>query len=546
MKKLLAILLCVVMVLSLAACGGQDDVPTPDGGDDAAVPDGSNNAAAEENSASLGSAEAETSDDGKIVSARDTLNVAISGDTGNLDKCTSNFAQVSRQFYEPLFSVGPDGETIWVLATGIDEVSDTEWIVHLREGVTFSNGSAFDANDVLFSFKMAQASSGSKMTVEYLDLEKSEVIDPYTLKLCLTTYSITQMGSLTEALIRDAETFDETTAVTNPIGTGPYVVEEYVMNSHLHLKANENYWGGKAYIENLNYVIITEDAQIVNGLQTGTIDVCMVPGQDVEYVKSLPDFAVAQYSSKYCPTLKFNHSSNSVFNSLDARLAVCYATDRQAMIDLAYFGYADLLHYPVTQQSYDFTPDLADLHDVYATGYNLEKAKEYAEKAGLVGKEITIITNGASQFVTEAEILQANLKDIGVTAKIDNYDAASFFTVSGDPTNYDIILFAVSSPQCLAAGLMYQMVLWSPTAFDEWENYEAFTALGAQAMGTSDETVRAGILKEMSQMFVDGIPWYGICDQMTSVAANKALVGEAWSTGAMLFYAHFNEWYWTE
>jgi peptide/nickel transport system substrate-binding protein len=538
-KMSLALLLCCAMLFALAACGQSSG--TAGGG---ASGDGAAGNGATTGPSGSGGENPPDGSEGAAVSAKDTLTVTISGDSGTLvpASISGGFVGVVRQYMEVLVDFKSDGTPVWLLATDIEEVSTSQWIIHCREGVTFSNGNKFDANDVWFTLEYYLSEPMRAFFVSCFDLENSKIIDDYTVDLALSSYSIQQLGSLSQVYILDAESFDEDDFVMNPVGTGPYGVTEYVINSHVYLEANENYWGEKAKIKNLHYRVLNEDAQMVNAIQAGTVDVSMIPAQDIEFVETLPNYNVERYYTVFAPTISFNLSADSAVNSLDARLAVCYAVDRQAMINIVYFGYADVLDYPVSMHCVDYEPQLGNLHPTYSTGRDLELAKEYAEKAGLVGKDVIIITNGASSYVAEAEILQANLKEIGVNAIINNYDGASYMTVMTDPTMFDINLYAVASPQGYAVGMLYEYVLWGAAAYASgWPEYDRYLELGASAVANPDMESRKDTLYEMSQMFVDIVPWYGICDQTQSIAIHENLKGvEFWNSGGIRYV----DWYW--
>ena len=519
MKKrgnfLLVLLLCCLMLVTLAACGKNNN-----------------------------SADNDENVSGTPAPERDTLTVAISGDNGTLNPygITGSFIGVVRQYMETLIDYKAGKEKVWVLATDIEEVSTSQWIIHLREGVTFSNGNKFNAEDVWFTFEYCLSDPILMRYIPTFDLENSSIIDEYTIDLRLKYYEVTQMDALSMLYILDKESFNEDDFVMNPIGTGPYVVDEYVINSHLYLKANENYWGEKPKIENLHFKIMNEDSQLVNSIQAGTVDVSRVPTQDIDFVETIPDYDVHMIYSVLCPNIQFNLSPDSVMSDLDARLAVCHATDRQAIIDVVYFGYAELTDYPVSMHCIDYEPRLGNLHPTYSVGRDLELAKQHAEKAGLVGKEVVIITDGSPSYVATAEILQANLSDIGVKAVINNYDAASYFSVSQDPTKYDISLYATASPQQLAIGMLYSYVLYSPTYnTGGWPGYERFMELGAEAIANPNAEERREALYEMTQIFVDAALWYGICDVKTANAVHADLGGvEFWSNGD----CRYVDWYW--
>ncbi len=504
-------LLCVAMVISTAACGAKTD------------PDASGSPTHSE--------------------TRDTINIAISGDNGTLLPCKvlGNFVGIVRQFSEPLIDFTADGEMVYSLATNIENDDTTEWTIHLREGAKFSNGNIFDANDLMFTVEYYMNDPTLSLQFACIDTANCEVIDENTFKLALGYYNAMLMGSLSQMYMMDAESFNEDTMVTNPIGTGPYVVEDYVVNSHVDLVANEDYWGNKATIKNLHYKILNEESQIVNALENGSVDVASVPTQDIDLVKGFEDYVTHSYSAVLAATMEFNITENSIMNDVNARRAVCHAVDREAIANLVYFGSAEVLDFPVSEHTHDYTDDLANMDDTYAIGYDLDLAKEYAETAGLVGQTITIITNGLPTYVTEAEMIQLNLEKIGVTAKIVNYDTASYWTVAYDPTMYDICLYAAASPQGYAVGLLYEYVMWAAATKSGWDKFDEYCALGAEAVGTADPEARKGMLKELTAMFEEAIPWYGLCDTMSTVAVNKDLEDvQIWNSGMM----HYSDWSW--
>jgi len=549
MKKIyryLALILCAALMLAVAACSSSDNASksSDQPGTASQAPGGSSNSPATSGSSGESSSPggSTSGSGGGLTSARDTLNVAISGDTGNLDQVFGGFAGIIYQYYEGLINYKADGTIIWLLAEDIEEIGTTSWIIHCRKGVKFSNGNDFTAQDVWFTFDRVLSNPQSAFFLNTIDLEHSRIIDDYTLEIALNSYSVQQIGSLSQIYIKDAESFDEDDAVTNPIGTGPWIVEEYVVNSHVYLKANENYWGGKPVIDKLHYRVFNEDAQVINALQSGLVDIAAVPAQEIDFVKTLPDYTVHQFSNVFAATLSFNMSEDSVMYNLDARLAMCYALDRQAIANLAYFGSATVLNYPVSQNCRDFEPRLENMHPTYSVGRDLDLAKKYAEEAGIVGKDIVVITNGAPAYVTSAEILQACMKDIGVNVIINNYDGATYMDAQRDTTKWDMTLYAVASPQALAIGMLYEYILWGGDRYTGWPEHDYYMELGARGVGTPDPEARREILYEMSQLFVDAVPWYGICDQMASMAINKNLANvEILGSGVMRFL----DWYWT-
>ncbi|MCL2125063.1 MAG: ABC transporter substrate-binding protein [Oscillospiraceae bacterium] len=553
-RNLVALLLVCLMVVSIASCNKTNDNGNTNNNTNNTTNDNSSNSNSNTDSNSSNSNDSSntntnagdnSSNAGEQVSARDTLNVATSGDSGTLlvSEMMGSFVGIAYQYMEVLVNYDMEGNFIWELATGIDEVSSSLWVIHLREGVTFSNGSKFDAKDVWFTFERYIYSPRGNWFLTCFDLDNSRIVDDYTIEIALSQYSVQQMGSLCQIFIVDAETFDEDDFAMNPVGTGPYVVTEYVMNSHVYMEARDDYWGGKPLIKNIHYRVINEDSQIVNAIEAGTLDIAAIPSQDREYVKSLPGFNVTEYYTVFVPTISFNMDMISVMSNLDARLAVCYAADRQAMINLAYFGYGTVGTYPVSEHCYDYEPRFANLHPTYSVGRDLDLAKQHAEAAGLVGKDIIVITNGSSAYIASAEVLQANLKEIGVNLIINNYDGATYMDASQDPTLFDMTMYAVASPQCLAIGQLYEYILWGSAQYGSggWAEFGDYIALGAAAVSEPDMAKRSDMLYQLSMMFMDATPWYAIGDMTAAMGINSELGGgEILGSGVM----KYNTWYW--
>ena len=447
----------------------------------------------------------------------------------------------ARQYCEPLWDYSATGEVIYVLAEMIDNWDSDVWTIHLRQGVKFSNGNDFTAQDVIFTIEYYKA----YVLGQYreFNMEKSKIIDDYTIELVLDPYGFAPQFGAATMYMYDSESFNEEDFVMNPIGTGPYEVVEYVINSHIYMKAREDYWGEKAKIENLKYFILNEDAQITNAIQASTIDVIpIIPSQDIEYAQTLPGYDVIMYSTNTAPNATFNMNPISIMTNKDARLAVCYAFDRQAVLNLVYFGYGSILHNPTANYCIDYEPRLDDLNAIYNDSPNVALAKEHAEKAGIIGKDIVVVTNGAPAFVTAAEILQSNMKDIGVNIVINNYDAASYTTVSADPTQYDILLTSSGSPSRLGSSILCNYIFWNPTRYENgWDGYDEYYALARKYMENPNSAERKEQYFEISKMFAEEMLWFAICNVNQACAVNENLGGIVfWTNQGM----RFNQWYW--
>ena len=528
MKKVLALLLAFVMVLSLAACGG---------GGEAAKPDNSGSADNPTSNTTPDSAPADTSNESS--GAKDTLNVAFSQDRGTLDPCYCigyDVLNACRNMYEGLWEWTADGQQEWILATGIDFVSDTCWHIHLREGVKFTNGNPFTAEDAMFSIDKANHRTGEPDYLPYLD--SMQVIDEYTLELNFTQYDLSYIYSMPSLMMFDAESYDEDKIALNPNGTGPYVLTNYVVNSEVNmtLKDAADYWGELPAIKNINFKLFTESSQITNAIVTGQIDVATVPLTDVEYVQDSGIFNVDIGNATYSMTraLYFNTSEYSQFaNNVKARQAIAMAIDTQAILDIAYNGYGAVSALPCSSQCIDVVDSLKG-YGVYGTGYDPEGAKALAEEAGIVGKTFTMNTNGTSDAIATAELIQIDLEAIGVHVEINNLDAGSWLSYAFDPQKAgDFFVDFTSEPSgtvCQALSCWYLYALGGGYITSNLEDCPDLTnaqmlELSNKAMSVADEGERAKNNEIMNKFVTDNMLWYSLVDQVSAIGYAKALNG---------------------
>ncbi|MCL2124887.1 MAG: ABC transporter substrate-binding protein [Oscillospiraceae bacterium] len=536
-KRLAALLLVCLMVASVAACGksgtdndqttnqntNQNNAADSNSGDSSS---GQNNQSNQSNTDSNSSGNQTTTDNSPAPSgpAR-TLNVAASADSGTLHPLgvTGGYFSVLYSIYEPLWDVKSDGTWVWVLAKSIDRISDIQNTLHLQEGVKFSNGNAFTAEDVIFTMEQNRENPQFALNVKAIDFDKTNIIDDYTIDLWYTEFNAAQEVGMVQMLIMDKESYDEISLTLNPIGTGPYVVTDYIVNSHLALQARNDYWGGPIAIQNILYKCINEEMQIINALETGDVDMAGVPLSEVDFVESL-GYVIDDNNAGMNYAAWYSMLPGTPLETKEARYAVSYSIDRQAVSDILLEGRASITDAPISHYTVDFEQRWRNMHDTYIIGYNPAKARELAEESGLVGKTLRLITNGASSNNTLAEIIQGGLLEIGVNVDIISFDQASFFGMMMDPSNFDIALFTPSAPSMMAVDIlaMYPTFIslgWTGPERDE------YGALSMGALTTADEATRKELLYEALKIFVDVDPWYGICELVAARARVPELVG---------------------
>lgn len=519
-KKLLSLLLACLVVLSLSAC--ESGAPAP-----------------AESAAPVNSP---ASDEVR------TLNVIVSQDPGSLHPfaATGNeggFLDVMRGPYDILFDDTGNGSYEWRLCTGFDTVSDIQYTLHLREGVTFSNGNPFTADDVIFSLNLCRDDPTFFLNVKAVDFEKTKKIDDYTVDLWLTAYDASQFPGFALMYIFDEESYDASYLTEHSVGTGPYEVVEYVSNSHIIMEAREDYWGEAPDVRRIYFKVMDEDSQKVNALEINEADYSRVPTKDVEYVESIGTHTVTPLSTAQALVVYFNCNENNIVGRSDkAREAIMYAIDRDAIVNLAFNGQSSAPRWPLSEANSDFEERFAGMDDVYKTGYSPEKAKALAEEAGLVGQTLRVTTNGTELYITCAEIIQSNLGDIGINVEIVNYDQASYNSVVGDDSLFEMAIYGASSPGYLAVDVFTNYPKFIPLGWAGAE-HDAYMAQAAEASAIASMSGRSDSLFALTESFLSQDLWYPLAEQTSPRAVTNSITNVTFYLQGVVL---FNEWKWTD
>ena len=545
MKKAIAILIALCIVFALSACGNDKNGTSETEGSQTP---GSVDSGSSQTPGGAESSSAQTSGDGTqpssegqpgggeqpggIVSARDTLTLGASADSGSLDPVYTGFdvqGIALRLIYQPLWEFSEDySEIRYILATNLDMIDPLYWEITLREDVYFQNGAHFDADDAVFSLRLAQTRIGEPAPVGGMPADGINKIDDYKFSIQFDEYYIGNEYTLSILCMYDMESYNADTAAYITNGSGPFEVVDYVINSHLVLAARDDYWGTPPLIKNITLRVLGEEAQRVNALKVGEVDITGVPYQDIEYVRSLPNIEVRMNPTQTTAAIYFNVSDlRSVFrDNIDARFAVAYAIDPQAILDIAYSGYGEISRAPYSAYTSDPDPDNNDL-GIYGHGYDLELARELAAKSGLTEMEVLLINNGSPAYVTACELIQANLREIGVTVNIQSLDAGSWLTYLFDDSAWDMCI-DMTLGGTTAASLAIGWVLRGGYANMEYTSTypgkERFDEIVRDLRSVSDRDELKARYQEACELHAEAMLYYSLVDVVGAQAYDNRLV----------------------
>ncbi|MDD3409615.1 MAG: ABC transporter substrate-binding protein, partial [Eubacteriales bacterium] len=369
----------------------------------------------------------------EIVSAKDTLVIGVAMEPVSLDPyetAGAEAARVKRQVMEGLFEINDAGEYIPLLATSWEWENDTTLLFHLREGVTFSDGAAFTAQDVLYSIT---ASKDGSLLKQYIDLEKTEIVDDYTIRIVMTEPTpllFDKFESQHFPVIHQAayESADNN-FMYKPIGTGPYVVESWKTGDSVTLVRNENYWGTPAYCQKVIFRLIPESAQRTIEMEVGSIDINLDTSyEDMEYFQDENVYTIGQYALPTVNALFFNmdETHNSPVRDPKVRQAMAYAIDSEA-ISKSVYGVGQAANSNLSPYyAYFYNHDLTENDVLYRA--DLEKAKQLMQEAGYAdGFDLTILLSENMDEQNVAEIMQYELAQIGINLQIVTRSSTTWF-----------------------------------------------------------------------------------------------------------------------
>jgi peptide/nickel transport system substrate-binding protein len=524
MKRLMALLVCAVLLLSLAACGGSDNNAAP--GEDGSSPTSSGQSPSP---TAGGSGDAPSTPDSSAP-GKETINVAIEADDGTLAieyLMTGGYSAMSAVM-EPLWDVTEDNEVIMVLAESVDWIDDAHLTVHLRQGVKFSNGNPFTASDILFSLGLYKvAGMTGQPRVQTIDPDRTKVVDDYTLDLQLIAPSVAHWQILSQFFIYDEESYDKDKNSSDPIGTGPYKLVEYVPNSSIKLERRDDYWGELPDVKYFNFTLLAEPSQRVNALDTGLVDIAHIALEDVDYVKGLQGVNVDSRFTQSYTMLGFNFGEKSAFyKNPDARRAIVHAINRQPILDVVYLGQGEVMHAAVPELCFDYEERFNDIDDTYKIGYDVELAKQLAQSSGLAGQTVSLVTAGTADAIRAAEMIQSMVSEIGVTVDIQNFDPAMSMQMAYDPeSDYDFSVGVGIAPNrvvgdLLLNGVRYFPQLNVPGAFEGNMEYLERAPL---TMSTIDEKERSEILYDLLGQYEANLIQYAMFSILVSNAYTDAI-----------------------
>ncbi|WP_428512342.1 ABC transporter substrate-binding protein [Roseovarius sp.] len=324
--------------------------------------------------------------------ASGTLNVAFTKELENVDSYFNSSREgvvLQRAIWDGLIYRDPEtNEYVGNLATDWEWIDDTTLEFKLREGVTFHNGEAFNADDVVYTVNfVAKEESGVKTQRNVNWMESAEKIDEYTVRINLKDKFPAAIEFLSGPVSMYPDEYYAEAGPSGmglkPVGTGPYKAVEVTPGQHFVLEANENYHDspkGQPEIEKIDIRTIPDVNTQMAELFSGSLDlIWQVPADQANKLATMDQFTVANESTMRVGYLQMDaagRSGENPFTNKLVREAVNYAINRQELVDALLQGASKVVYTPCFPSQFGCNQDVTEYE------YDPEKAEELLAEAG--------------------------------------------------------------------------------------------------------------------------------------------------------------------
>jgi peptide/nickel transport system substrate-binding protein len=429
--------------------------------------------------------------------------------------------------YDPLIIEMPDASLVPGLATEWEFVDDnTALELTLREGVTFQDGTPFDAEAVKINIERAKTVEGSAVAPLLGAIDTVEVIDPTTVRMNLNSPAATLPRILADrpGMMISPAAIDDPNLSQNPVGAGMYQVEEYRPGDRAIMVPFADYWNPDwVKLARLEIVAQPEALTRLNGLRSGQLDLALLDGQ------TFPDaegagLATEEFFTTTNQHLQFNRTRSEFGNTL-VRQAMSYAIDRQAIVDVAYNGYG---HASAQFYSPDFELGYVEGMDDYYT-YDPDKARELLAEAGLEdGFSFDLLVSSLTTSQAIAQIAQSQLAEVGITVNFIPVEASATAATFFNDKIGDMVVGTTpgrTDPSMLVQLYFTETANSNPGGHTIPEVSELYE----ESLVPRPPAERAPILKEMMAATVEQAGEIWISQPTTLLAGVEGISGFHWS-----------------
>ncbi len=428
--------------------------------------------------------------------------------------------EVLFNIFEGLVKPNSDGEMIPAVAEKYELSEDgTTYTFTLREGVKFHNGQTVTAEDVVYSInRCAAVPEGQEkpLVAAFSAVKSVEALDEKTVAVTIAQRDLEFISYMTAAIIpADYENQD-----TAPVGTGPFRFVSRTPQQDFVMERFEDYWGAPAWLDKVTYKICENADALVMNLNGGSIDLCahLTSAQASQLNQS---FQVLEGTMNLVQAIYLNNQAKPFDNQL-VRQALCYAIDRQGIMDMVADGHGTAVGssiYPAFTKY--FLPELVDKYP-----HDVAKAKELLAQAGYPdGFDMTIsVPNNYQPHMDTAEVVAEQLREAGINVTIQPVEWSTWLDTIYNGRQFQATVVGVDAANMTARAMLERFTSDYGKNFINYNN-PAYDALFQQAINAQDEATQTDLYKQMETMLADTAANVYIQDLCDLVAMRQDLGG---------------------
>jgi peptide/nickel transport system substrate-binding protein len=412
-----------------------------------------------------------------------SLTIGFAAEPASLDFTTTDGAAIPEvllvNVYEGLVKVNQDGEIEPLLASSWDISDDrTVYDFTLQEGVTFTNGEPFTAEDVKFSIERVKSDDWTVSLKSAMDVVDSvEVVSDNQARVTLSEPSNRWLFQMTTRIgaMFSREGVDD--LANEPVGTGPYMLSDWVRGDRIVLEANPDYWGDAPGIGEVTFRYFNDATAMSNAMLSGDIDVVGTV-QEPETLEQFEgdEYQVISGTTNGEVTLSFNNGREPLSDQR-IRQAIKHAIDHEAVLETAWAGQGELIGSMVPPHD----PYYEDLTGLYP--HDPDRARELLDEAGVENLELAFRIPNLPYAVSSAQVVKSQLEEVGINAEIDVLEfPARWLEVVFTNKNYDMSIISHVEPRDI-------VTFGDPDYYWQYDNPEVQQLLDEADSGDEDTQI---------------------------------------------------------
>lgn len=433
---------------------------------------------------------------GAALAQQTTITIGMQLEPPMLDPTGGAAAAIDEVVYSNIFEgltrFGADGSVNPGLASDWTISDDgTVYTFTLRDGVTFHDGAAMTAEDVVFSLDRARAEgSVNAQGALFANIVSAEAVDDTTVTVTLDGPDGAFLFDMAwgDAVIVDPASAETNT--TNPIGTGAFTFSEWRQGDSITLARNDAYWGDAPALTEVTFRFISDPTAALASMMAGDVDAFPVfpAPENLALFEADPRFNVIVGSTEGETILAMNNGAEPLSNPL-IRQAVTHAINRQDIIDGAMFGYGT----PIGTHFAPHNPDYLDLTG--ASMFDPDLARQLLAEAGAEDLTLRMMLPPPSYARRGGEIIASQLRDVGINTEITNLEWSQWLEQVFRGYDFDLTIVSHTEPADIN-------IYARPEYYFQYDSAD-FQGLMEELAITTDPAERSRINQAAQQMISD-------------------------------------------